>query len=109
MKEKAGRRPHAPLATQKAPRCGAKTRNGTPCKNPRVRAPDGGYRPRCRMHGCAPGSGAPPGNKNALKHGWYCRAAVAERKELRRMMRELEKQLRQEHQNLKEGQETWNM
>ena len=27
------------------------------------------------MHGGAPGSGAPPGNKNALKHGQYTRDA----------------------------------
>ncbi|WP_424774473.1 hypothetical protein [Novosphingobium sp.] len=28
-------------------------------------------RKRCRLHGCAPGSGAPKGNQNAFKHGRY--------------------------------------
>jgi glucans biosynthesis protein len=38
------------------------------------------------MHGGAPGSGAPLGNRNALKHGLTTREA----KEMRRMIRELE-------------------
>ena len=32
------------------------------------------------MHGGAPGSGAPRGNKNALKNGFYTREAIAERR-----------------------------
>ena len=52
-------------------RCGAKTRSGKPCKSPAV----SGKR-RCRMHGGAPGSGAPRGNKNALKRGLYARKAI---------------------------------
>ena len=45
-----------------APRCGARTRAGTPCKAPAVRG-----RKRCRMHGGARGSGAPRGEaKRAL-------------------------------------------
>jgi len=32
------------------------------------------------MHGGAPGSGAPRGNQNALKHGLYTREAFAERR-----------------------------
>jgi len=32
------------------------------------------------MHGGAPGSGAPRGNQNALKHGVYTREASAERR-----------------------------
>ena len=47
-----------------AARCGAKTRKGTPCQAPAVAG-----KKRCRMHGGAAGSGAPKGNKNALKHG----------------------------------------
>jgi len=31
------------------------------------------------MHGGAPGSGAPRGNPNALKHGLYTREALKER------------------------------
>ena len=49
-----------------SPRCGAKTRNGTPCRSPAVAG-----KTRCRMHGGANGSGAPKGNTNALKHGLY--------------------------------------
>lgn len=40
------------------------------------------------MHGGAPGSGAPRGNKNALKFGLYTREAIAERKRLRDLMRQ---------------------
>ena len=47
-----------------APRCGAKTRSGSPCKSPAIR-----YKKRCRMHG-GRGSGAPKANKNAFKHGY---------------------------------------
>lgn len=46
------------------PRCGARTRAGTPCRSPAAHG-----RARCRMHGGARGSGAPRGNRNALKHG----------------------------------------
>ena len=63
-----------------SPRCGAKTRNGAPCKAPAVAG-----KGRCRMHGGAAGSGAPEGNQNALKHGLH----TAEAKEMRRLVREL--------------------
>jgi uncharacterized protein YjcR len=43
---------------------------------------------RCRMHGGAPGSGAPRGNKNALKHGRFTREAIEERRQLRALLRE---------------------
>jgi hypothetical protein len=43
---------------------------------------------RCRMHGGAPGSGAPRGNKNALKHGWYTREAIEGRRQLRALLRQ---------------------
>lgn len=49
-------------------RCGAKTRSGAPCQSPAVAGKE-----RCRMHGGACGSGAPKGNSNALKHGYYSR------------------------------------
>jgi glucans biosynthesis protein len=35
------------------------------------------------MHGDAPGSGAPRGNKNALKHGAYTQEAIERRKGIR--------------------------
>jgi glucans biosynthesis protein len=34
------------------------------------------------MHGGAPGSGAPTGNRNALKHGYYTAEAITQRREL---------------------------
>ena len=57
------------------PRCRAKTRSGKSCGSPIVTG-----KKRCRMHGGAPGSGAPRGNKNALKRGFYTREALAERR-----------------------------
>jgi glucans biosynthesis protein len=45
---------------------------------------------RCRMHGGAPGSGAPKGNKNALKHGYYTREAIEQRRALHQLMRQAE-------------------
>lgn len=59
-----------------SPRCGARTRAGTPCRAPAVNG-----KTRCRMHGGANGSGAPKGNQNALKHGTYAKAASRERAE----------------------------
>ena len=40
------------------------------------------------MHGGAKGSGAPPGNRNALKHGLYSRQHLDWRKEIRKLLRE---------------------
>jgi glucans biosynthesis protein len=66
-----------------SPRCGARTRSGTACRSPAVQG-----KKRCRMHGGAHGSGAPPGNQNALKHGRYTRQAIAERKAFRELIRQ---------------------
>jgi glucans biosynthesis protein len=63
-------------------RCGAKTRAGTPCLAPATRG-----RARCRMHGGAAGSGAPKGNRNALKHGVYTSEAIDWRKHINQLMR----------------------
>ena len=68
-----------------SPRCGARTRRGRPCKSPAVLG-----KKRCRMHGGAPGSGAPEGNQNALKHGLYTAKAIQERKSLRQLIRDAE-------------------
>ena len=64
-------------------RCGARTRSGKPCKSPAVSG-----KKRCRMHGGAPGSGAPRGNKNALKHGLYTRDAIEQRRQTRDLLRQ---------------------
>jgi glucans biosynthesis protein len=71
------------------PRCGAKTRSGTPCRAPAVRG-----KKRCRMHGGALGSGAPKDNQNALKHGRYTKEAIQERKQTRELIREATKFVR---------------
>jgi hypothetical protein len=47
------------------------------CRAPAVRG-----KRRCRMHGGAPGSGAPKRNRNARKHGRFTRVAIAERKQI---------------------------
>ncbi|MFG6611625.1 HGGxSTG domain-containing protein [Sulfitobacter sp. 1A12057] len=65
-----------------SPRCGAKTRKGTPCQAPALSG-----KTRCRMHGGATGSGAPKGNQNALKHGLYTKEALALRKHVRQLLR----------------------
>jgi hypothetical protein len=63
-------------------RCGAKTRNSSPCR--RVTGKN-----RCRMHGGAPGSGAPQGSRNSsYKHGGFTCEAIEERRALREMVAE---------------------
>ncbi|WP_305777706.1 HGGxSTG domain-containing protein [Microvirga sp. KLBC 81] len=65
-----------------SPRCGAKTRYGRSCEAPAVRG-----RQRCRMHGGASGSGAPRGNRNALKTGLYTREMFAQRQAVQALLR----------------------
>jgi len=69
-----------------SPRCGAKTRSGRPCRSAAVNG-----KKRCRMHGGAPGSGAPMGNQNALKHGLFRKKAIEERRRLQTLIRESQK------------------
>jgi glucans biosynthesis protein len=69
-------------------RCGAVTRGGAPCRSFAV-FPKG----RCRMHGGAPGSGAPKGNRNAQTHGLHTKAAKADRRALNRLMADFERLL----------------
>ena len=69
-------------ACKASPRCGAKTRKGTPCQAPAVRG-----KARCRMHGGAKGTGAPKGNQNALKTGLHTAEAKAMRKHVRQLAR----------------------
>ena len=68
-------------------RCGAKTRRGTQCQAPAVSG-----RARCRMHG-AKGSGAPRGNRNALKHGAFTKEELDRRAHLRGLIKEANKLL----------------
>jgi glucans biosynthesis protein len=65
-----------------APRCGAKTRSGTACLAPAAHG-----KARCRMHGGTKGSGAPRGNRNALKDGLYTHDAMRDRRALHELVR----------------------
>jgi hypothetical protein len=71
-----------------APRCGAKTRAGTPCKAAAM--PNG----RCRMHG-GPSTGPRTKEGKArisasrTKHGRYRQAAIARRREARSIVRSI--------------------
>ena len=57
-------------------RCGALTRSGDPCRAPAVKD-----KLRCRKHGGA-GSGAPKGNRNAYKDGYYSGEEKARRRQI---------------------------
>jgi hypothetical protein len=68
-----------------APRCGARTRAGHPCKQAAVKG-----RARCRMHGGAKGSGGPRGYRNGnFRHGLYTHQAKTLRREMRTKVREI--------------------
>jgi hypothetical protein len=72
-----------PLPLRLAPRCLARTRSRTLCQKPAAKG-----KKRCRLHGGAEGSGAPPGERNgAYRHGLYTREAIAERKAMRALIR----------------------
>jgi hypothetical protein len=73
-----------------SPRCGAKIRSGGSCRSPTVRG-----KRRCRMHGGAPGSGAPRGNQNARQHGLFIRDAIAERKQIQALLGDARKLLQE--------------
>ena len=64
-----------------SPRCGARTRSGSPCRSPAVRG-----KRRCRMHGAC--AGPPRGNRNALKHGQRTAEALAWRRRVRELLAE---------------------
>ena len=72
------------------PRCGARTRSGGSCRAPAVRG-----KKRCRMHGGVPRSGAPSGNRNARKHGLFARDEIAGRKQVRVLLDDAWKLLRE--------------
>ena len=63
-----------PKSLRLTPQCGAKRRDGLPCQKPRAKG-----RTRCRLHGGAPGSGAPKGNNGRYTHGLLPAEAIIER------------------------------
>jgi hypothetical protein len=69
-------------------RCGARTRSGGPCQAPAVAG-----KARCRMHGGAPRTGAPKGNRNALKDGLHTATARRQRQRLTTLVGDMERTL----------------
>ncbi len=66
-----------------SPRCGAKTRSGSPCRSPAM--PNG----RCRMHGgCSPGAPRERRNGN-YKNGRFTCEAMARRHALSTWVRQM--------------------
>ena len=64
-----------------APRCGARTRAGTPCQCPAIRE-----RSRCRLHG-GHSPGAPAGNGNGnYVDGYYTAQTIKERRWARSLL-----------------------
>jgi hypothetical protein len=64
-----------------APRCGAKTRRGTPCCCPAIRG-----RQRCRLHGGL-SPGAPRGEQNGnFTDGYFTADAIDERRWARSLL-----------------------
>jgi len=72
-----------------APRCGAKTRKGGPCRAPAIHG-----KARCRMHG-GRGSGAPLENRNGLKHGLFTLEEQRRRRAVLDLMRKARATLRE--------------
>jgi hypothetical protein len=87
---KNGNRPGNP---GNAPRCGAKTRSGAPCRSAAM--PNG----RCRMHGGPSTGPRTEAGKAAIrasrtKHGRYSQATIAKRREARAIIRSIRALLR---------------
>src|SRR5215470_16463720 len=64
--------------------CAARTKSGVPCRSPATK------KGRCRLHGGARGSGAPPGKRNGqYRHGERTKAAIAERQKFSALLKML--------------------
>jgi hypothetical protein len=75
-----------PMTREQAPKCGARTRAGTPCQRSAIRG-----RTRCRLHGGL-SPGAPRGAKNGnFRNGDWTSEAIKERKWLRSLVRSFAK------------------
>ncbi|MEX1313818.1 MAG: HGGxSTG domain-containing protein [Desulfotignum sp.] len=81
--------PHAVNPFINIPRCGAYSRRtGKPCRQPAM------ANGRCRLHGGL-STGAPKGNQNAFKHGYYSKEAVKLRLETRQLMKDTKATIKQ--------------
>jgi hypothetical protein len=80
----------------KAPRCGARCRDGRPCRQPAVKG-----RRTCRMHGGT--GGAPKGRRNGnWRHGRRTRAAEAEARRFGAVIRHMHKVARSVEESVRE-------
>src|SRR5262249_12882148 len=71
-----------PARTRLARQCGARTKSGRPCRSPATK------KGRCRLHGGARGSGAPPGKRNGqYRHGERTKGAIAERQKFSTLLK----------------------
>jgi len=85
-----------------APRCGAKTRKGTPCRAPAM------ANGRCRMHGGkSTGPRTPEGlersRKANWKHGYYSAESIAMRRYMSQLLRESRSIMGRIEENIKSG------
>ena len=63
---------------------GARTKSGQSCRSPATK------KARCRLHGGARGSGAPPGERNGqYRHGDRTKAAIAEQRKFSALLKML--------------------
>src|SRR5215831_5731240 len=80
----ARKRNQQPVQFQTARQCGARTKSGKACRSPATK------KGRCRLHGGASGSGAPPGKRNGqYRHGDRTKAAIAERQKFSTLLKML--------------------
>jgi len=85
-----------------APRCGAKTRKGTPCKGPAM------VNGRCRLHGGkSTGPRTPEGlarsRKANFKHGRYSAEAIAQRRYMQQLLLNCRETLEQVEKSVEGG------
>jgi hypothetical protein len=83
----------------KSPRCGAKRRNGQPCRAPAMLSKSTGRYTKCRIHGGASTGPVTVEGKQrnaaaATKHGRYTRAALADRAARRAQLKSLERHVK---------------
>lgn len=72
-----------------APRCGAKTRRGTPCQRAKERNPHTGYLKKCRLHGgLSSGPRTAEGRARIAAANWRHGQRSKAAKEARRVLRE---------------------
>ena len=75
-----------PQLLTNAPLCQARNRAGNPCRCPAIRG-----KKRCKRHGGAKGSGAPPAERNGMwRHGSYTNEAIALRRAASQLVRKLQ-------------------